>query len=106
MQHAIIKTGGKQYIVAPGETHTFEKLPGDAGSSVSFDEVLCTFDDVGAVTIGAPIVGIAVVGTVVEQGRARKIVGLKYKAKSRYRRHYGHRQYQTKVKIETIGTKA
>ncbi|MDO8425310.1 MAG: 50S ribosomal protein L21 [bacterium] len=107
VNYAIIKTGGKQYIVEPGKTYTFEKLPGDAGSAVTFDAVLCTFTEGGSdVAVGTPILPITVTGTVVEQGRARKIEGIKYKAKSRYRRHFGHRQLQTKVKIEAIGTPA
>ncbi|MFH1430305.1 MAG: 50S ribosomal protein L21 [Candidatus Uhrbacteria bacterium] len=103
--HAIIRTGGKQYVVEPGKTYTFEKLPGNAGSEVVFDEVLLTFGDEGKeIQIGTPIVsGTPVHGEIVEQSRTRKLIVVKYKAKARYRRKQGHRQYQTKVKISSIG---
>jgi len=102
--HAVIATGGKQYIVTPGKTYTFEKLPVDAGSAVTFTDVLLTFGEDGSdVAIGTPKLPTTVTGTVVAQRRARKVTVIKYKAKSRYRRKHGHRQHETQVKIEAIG---
>lgn len=114
---AVIKTGGKQYIVKEGTTLNVEKLPGVAGGKVVFDQVLLLADDPahpdrgrdqsgqgGEVRIGTPTVsGARVEGTIVAQGRAPKITVIKYKRKVRYKRKRGHRQEFTKVKIERIG---
>lgn len=104
MEVAVIKTGGKQYVVSKGDTITIEKLPGDLkkGDSVVFSEVL--FVDNGSdTTIGAPVIkGAEVKGTVVESGRADKVEVVKYKPKSRYFKRNGHRQPFLKVKIDTI----
>ncbi len=104
METAVIKTGGKQYIVAKGDVVTIEKLPGDlkVGDAVTFSEVL--FVDNGSdTTIGAPTIkGAKVEAKVVESGRARKVEVVKYKPKSRYFKRRGHRQPFTKVKIESI----
>ena len=100
--YAIIKTGGKQYRVAEGDVITIEKLDAEANAAVTFDEVLTVVND-GDVKVGAPLVdGAKVTGTVLEQGKAKKILVFKYKAKSNYRRRQGHRQPFTKVKIEKI----
>lgn len=101
---AVIRTGGKQYIVKEGDTLTVEKLEGNENDSVTFEDVLLLFDEAGEqVQIGAPILkGIQVIGTIVEQGRAKKITVIKYKPKVRYRRKKGHRQHFTKVKITKI----
>ena len=89
--YAIIKTGGKQYRVQEGETIFVEKLEAEVDSAVVFDEVL------------APVVsGAKVTGKVVAQGKEKKILVFKYKAKSNYRRRQGHRQPFTKVVIEKI----
>lgn len=100
--YAIIKTGGKQYRVAEGDVITVEKLTAEAGDSVTFDEVLAVVD--GANTkVGKPLVeGAKVTAKVEAQGKARKILVFKYKAKSNYRRRQGHRQPFTKVVIEKI----
>ncbi len=100
--YAIIKTGGKQYRVAEGDVITVEKLAAEAGDSVTFDEVLAVVD--GANTkVGKPLVdGAKVTAKVEAQGKARKILVFKYKAKSNYRRRQGHRQPFTKVVIEKI----
>lgn len=98
--YAIIKTGGKQYRVAEGDVITVEKLAAEANDSVTFDEVLTVVND-GDVKVGTPKVeGAKVTGTVLEQGKAKKILVFKYKAKSNYRRRQGHRQRFTKVRIE------
>lgn len=100
--YAIIKTGGKQYKVAEGDTIYVEKLDAPEGESVTFPEVL-TLVNGAEVTVGKPFVeGAKVTGKVDEQGKAKKILVFKYKAKSNYRRRQGHRQPYTKVVIEKI----
>ena len=100
--YAIIKTGGKQYRVAEGDVITVEKLAAEAGESVTFDEVLAVVDGKD-VKVGKPLVeGAKVTAKVEAQGKARKILVFKYKAKSNYRRRQGHRQPFTKVVIEKI----
>ena len=99
--YAIIKTGGKQYVVEEGKVISIEKLDVEEGAEVTFDEVLLVSRD--DVKIGAPnVAGAKVTGKVLEQGKERKIRIFKYKAKSNYRRRQGHRQPFTKVKIEKI----
>lgn len=99
--YAIIKTGGKQYVVEEGKVISIEKLDVEEGAEVTFDEVLLVSGD--DVKIGQPNVACAkVTGKVLEQGKERKIRIFKYKAKSNYRRRQGHRQPFTKVKIEKI----
>lgn len=99
--YAIIKTGGKQYVVEEGKVISIEKLDVEEGAEVTFDEVLLVSGD--DVKIGQPnVAGAKVTGKVLEQGKERKIRIFKYKAKSNYRRRQGHRQSFTKVKIEKI----
>lgn len=99
--HAVIRTGGKQYLVAPDATITVEKLPVEAGKTVSFSDVLMLAGK--ETTLGNPTVkGATVEGTVVAHGRADKVIGVKFHNKVRYRRKYGHRQRWTKVKITRI----
>jgi large subunit ribosomal protein L21 len=100
--YAIIQTGGKQYRVQEGDVLTIEKLDAAEGADVEFDQVLTVVKD-GSVEIGKPVVaGAKVTGKVVAQGKAKKILVFKYKAKSNYRRRQGHRQPFTKVVIEKI----
>ena len=100
--YAIIKTGGKQSRVSEGDVITIEKLDVAAEGTVSFDEVVTVVKD-GDVKVGTPLVdGAKVTGTVLEHGKAKKILVFKYKAKSNYRRRQGHRQPFTKVRIEKI----
>ena len=109
MELAVIKTGGKQYVVSPGALVTIEKLGrGDAtqqlkkGDTVTFNEVLMT-DDGTTATVGTPtLAGKTVTGTVQIVGRAKKVEVVKYKAKSRYLKRRGHRQPHIKVKIDAI----
>ncbi len=102
IMYAIIKTGGKQYRVSEGDVITIEKLDVAAEGTVSFDEVVTVVKD-GDVKVGTPLVdGAKVTGTVLEHGKAKKILVFKYKAKSNYRRRQGHRQPFTKVRIEKI----
>jgi large subunit ribosomal protein L21 len=105
MEQAVIKTGGKQFVVSPGTLISVEKLSDDSkeGDSVVFDEVLL-LDDGTTATIGAPfIAGAKVMGTVTGTGKGKKIDVVKYKAKSRYLKRRGHRQVFAKVRIESIG---
>ncbi|MES2416140.1 MAG: 50S ribosomal protein L21 [Patescibacteria group bacterium] len=104
MEFAVIKTGGKQYKVAKGDTVSIEKIKGEftKGDKVSFDKVLLV-DNGKDTTIGMPFIdGAKVEGEISEIGRARKILVVKYKQKSRYLRRNGHRQPFFKVKILSI----
>ena len=99
---AVIKTGGKQYKVAENDEIIVEKLEGDAGATVTFEEVLVLGTDSGT-TVGAPLVsGASVVGEVAEQRKADKVITVKKRQRSTYRRKIGHRQLQTVVKITSI----
>ncbi|NLG87358.1 MAG: 50S ribosomal protein L21 [Firmicutes bacterium] len=100
--YAVIETGGKQYRVEPGDVIQVEKLPQEPEEAVEFNQVLLVSDDNG-IKIGTPIVvGAKVTATVLEQGKAAKIRGMKYRSKTNYRRRYGHRQPYTKVQIQEI----
>src|SRR3989344_4525300 len=104
MEVAVIKTGGKQYVVSKGDTVVIEKLPGDLkkGDSVVFDQVLLV-DNGSDTTIGAPVInGAEGKGTVTFAGKAKKIEVVKYKPKSRYYKRKGHRQPLFKIKIDSI----
>lgn len=102
--HAVIVTGGKQYLVKEGDTVRVEKLLAKEGEKVVFDKVLLAFDGKeGEVKLGQPeLKDVKVEAMVLEQGKAKKIVVIKFKPKVRYHRKYGHRQRFTKVKIEKI----
>jgi large subunit ribosomal protein L21 len=100
--YAIIKTGGKQYMVNEGDVLNVEKLEVESGEKVMFEEVLAVGDN-GELQIGNPVVsGAKVEATVVGSGKAKKVIVFKYKPKKDYRKKQGHRQPFTKVKIEKI----
>ncbi|MGH6924385.1 MAG: 50S ribosomal protein L21 [Propylenella sp.] len=100
---AVIRTGGKQYRVAAGETFEVEKLPGEAGDQVAFSEVLMLGGD--APSVGAPLVsGASVAAEIVEQRRGPKIVIFKKRRRHNSRRKNGHRQDHTLVRITEILT--
>ena len=100
--YAIIESCGKQYKVAEGDVVFFEKLDTEEGKKVSFDKVVLVSDD-KKVEVGAPYVkGVKVEGKVLANGKAKKIIVYKYKAKKNYRRTQGHRQPYTKVEITSI----
>jgi len=101
--YAVIETGGKQLRVQIGEVVKVESLPGDVGAPVTFDQVLMVGGDETA-KVGRPnLDGAQVTGSIVEQGRARKIVIYTYKRrKNSNRKRQGHRQNYTAVKIESI----
>ena len=99
---AIIRTGGKQYRVEPGQAITVERLPYEVGQEVELNEVLLVSGEDG-VRVGTPLVeGAKVRATVLAHERGPKIVVMKYKPKKRYRRKTGHRQELTRLRIETI----
>lgn len=99
--YAIIATGGKQYKVSEGDVIKVEKLGVEAGEAYTFDQVLAVNGD--SLKIGNPTVpGATVEASVVENGKARKIIVYKYKRKTGYHKKNGHRQQYTAVKIEKI----
>lgn len=102
MPYAVIRTGGKQYRVSPGELLRVESLAGTVGNEITFSEVLLTAAD-GAVQVGTPLVsGSSVVARVVQHGKEKKILVFKKKRRKNYRRKRGHRQHFTAVQIKTI----
>lgn len=104
MTFAVIKTGGKQYIVKEGDVLSIEKLEHD-GASVTFDQILLIAGDSDA-DIGRPLVdGATVKASVIADGKGEKKMVFRYKNKTRSKKKKGHRQPFTKVKIETIAAK-
>jgi large subunit ribosomal protein L21 len=102
MSYAIIRTGGKQFRVAEGQTVRVPSLDKRAGDTVEFDVLVVGGDN--ETKVGAPVVdGARVAGTVVEHGRGDKIIVFKFKRRKQYKRTQGHRQDYTAVKIDTIG---
>lgn len=101
-ERAIIRTGGKQYRVAPGEVLRVEKLEGDVGSKIEFDDVLLVGDGDG-VKIGAPLVkGAKVSAEIQKHGRGKKVIVYKFRRRKQYRRKNGHRQPFTEIKVTGI----
>ena len=99
---AVIKTGGKQYIVEPGKTIRIEKLPPPVGGEVVFDQVLL-IERGHDIEVGTPVIaGAKVTGKILRQGRADKVMTVKAKAKKRYRKKAGHKQAFTEVSITSI----
>jgi len=102
VRYAVIKTGGKQYTVSPGQVLEVEKLDVEPGSEIELNEVLMVSDD-GSIKTGKPLVdGAKVVARVLAQDRDKKIVVFKYKPKKRYRKKTGHRQSITRLAIQEI----
>jgi large subunit ribosomal protein L21 len=99
--YAVIQSGGKQYRVTPGQTIRLEKMDGEGGKPVQFSNVLMV-EDGGNVTSGAGLKSARVEGTVVENGRAKKILVFHKKRKKQYRKIRGHRQDFTAVRIDKI----
>uniref|UniRef100_A0A832GQY0 Large ribosomal subunit protein bL21 n=1 Tax=Caldimicrobium thiodismutans TaxID=1653476 RepID=A0A832GQY0_9BACT len=99
---AVIKTGGKQYVVKPGDKLRVEKIEGNPGDTIEIREVLLV-NQGGEVKIGRPLVDSAVVtAEILEQGRSPKIIVFKKKPKKGYKRKKGHRQYYTTIAIKEI----
>ncbi len=104
MEEAIIKTGGHQYRTKAGDVIKVQKLDGKVGDKVKFDTVLMIRNDDG-ITIGTPNVeNVFVEGSIVEQGREKKITVFYYRNKTRNRKKNGHKQPFTKVKIDRIAS--
>jgi large subunit ribosomal protein L21 len=100
--YAVIRTGGKQYKVAPGEKLKVEQIPADVGSEVLLDQVLMVGEG-ESVRLGAPtLAGTAVKATVLAHGRGEKITIFKMRRRKNYRRHQGHRQGFTELRIDGI----
>ena len=100
--YAVVRTGGKQYRVQEGRPIQIERLAGEAGETVELRDVLLLHDG-DSITVGSPVIeGARVVGTIREQGRTRKIIVFRYKAKTRARKKNGHRQQFTQLMIEDI----
>ena len=100
--YAVIKTGGKQYRVAEGDVVNIEKIEGDTGSNVAFEEVLMVSHETET-KIGTPLLdGASVSGTILEQGRGKKLIVFKFKRRKDYKRKYGHRQSFTQIRIDQI----
>ena len=98
--YAIIATGGKQYKVSEGDVIRVEKLDVEAGNAVTFDQVIAVSDN--GLKVGEAVANATVSGTVMDQGRARKVIVYKQKRKTGYHKKNGHRQAYTQVKIEKI----
>ena len=102
--YAVIRSGGKQYTVRPGDTFNVEKLDGDAGVSIDLTDVLLVSDG-DTLNVGTPtVVGASVRAEIVEHGKGDKIIVFKYKPKIRYRKRTGHRQHYTRLRITEILT--
>jgi large subunit ribosomal protein L21 len=100
--YAIIRAGGRQYRVREGDRILIERETGDAGDSLTFGDVLLLESD-GAISVGAPTVaGASVAARIAEQTRGPKLIGMKYKNKTRSRRKHGHRQHLTRIEIVSI----
>lgn len=100
--YAVIKTGGKQYRVSEGDRLRVELLDAEAGSEVSFDQVMLVGSG-ESVKVGTPLVAGAVVkGLVEDHGRGDKVIIIKFRRRKHYRKKQGHRQYYTQVKITGI----
>ena len=103
MKYAVIRTGGKQYRVAPGDIIRVEKLPGQVGANVEFAEVLLAAEPGGDVRVGKSLVeGLSVRGEILAQAKDRKVLVFKKKRRKGYRRTQGHRQEFTSVKVTEI----
>ena len=98
--YAIIATGGKQYKVAEGDIIKVEKLGAEAGETVTFDQVLAVSNE--GLKVGNDVAGATVTASVLGNGKAKKVIGYKYKRKTGYHKKNGHRQQFTAVKIEKI----
>ena len=99
---AVIKTGGKQYKVAEGDTIRVEKLDAEVGDTVTFDDVKLVAKDAGAIVDKKELESVKVEGTVLGQEKAKKIIVLKFKRRKGYKRKQGHRQKLTKLQITKI----
>ena len=103
---AIIRTAGKQYRVAQGDTIRFARMNAEPGDAFETDEVLAIGGEEGELKFGSPVIaGAKVQGTILQHGKDKKIIVFKRKRRKTYRRKYGHRQGHTLVKIDKISAK-
>lgn len=100
--YAVILTGGKQYSVQVGDEIFVEKLAGGVGEPITFGEILAVSDENGLKAGNPTVEGAAVEAEIVKQGKQKKIIVFKYKAKKGYRNKKGHRQPYTKIRINKI----
>jgi large subunit ribosomal protein L21 len=99
---AVIRTGGKQYLVAPGQKLKIEKIEKKEGSEITFNEILL-LEKGKQIQIGNPLVeGAKVIAKILKQGKSKKVIVFKYRAKKRYKVKKGHRQPFTEVEILKI----
>src|SRR5262245_45930496 len=101
MSYAVFKTGGKQYRAGTGQVLTIEKLAGEAGDKITFDQVLLVGEGDG-IRVGGDLKGASVVGEIVGQTKGEKKIAYKYRRRKGYHRTVGHRQKLTKVKVTEI----
>ena len=102
MSLAVIKTGGKNYLVKIGDKVKIEKINGQAGETVNFDTLLITDEKGEKIEVGKPLLQTKVSAKIIKQDRADKIMVTKFKNKVRYRRRVGHHQPYTLVQIDKI----
>ncbi len=100
MKFAVIKTGGKQYVVKEKDKIKVERLKGGAGEEIGFETLLIA--DGEKMEIGSPIISEMVTGKIIKESRSKKVIGVKYKPKTREHTKFGHRQYYTEVEINKI----
>ena len=101
--YAVVRTGGKQYKVRPGEKFTVEKLPGDKGSKIDLNEVLLISEENSDPVVGKPLVeGAKIDCEIVSQAKSKKVIVFKFKRRKRYMRKKGHRQQLTMLKVKGI----
>jgi large subunit ribosomal protein L21 len=100
--YAVIKSGGKQYRVAPGDTIRVERVSGEVGEQVKFGTVLAVHTDDKKVLVGSDASKASVTGKIVRQGRSPKVIVLKYKKTNQYKIQRGHRQNFTAVEVSDI----
>jgi large subunit ribosomal protein L21 len=102
MAYAIIRSGGKQYRVSPGDTIAVEKIAAEAGQKITFEDVVFHADG-SSITTGGPLIsGANVLGEVLTQFKDKKVIAFKYRRRKGYHRTVGHRRQLTRVKIEAI----
>jgi large subunit ribosomal protein L21 len=100
--YAIIETGGKQHRVAPGDIIRVDSLPAEAGEAGTVGRVLAVSQDGNGILTGDQIANAKVEGTILSQGKSRKVLVFHYKRKKQYKKLYGHRQRYTELRVDKI----
>jgi large subunit ribosomal protein L21 len=101
-QYAIFATGGKQYQAVPGKTIAVEKIEGEAGTQLEFNDVLFRKTAEGTFEVGTPFLKKGIKASIVKQMRDPKVIIFKFKRRKKHRRKQGHRQHKTVIRIEAI----